>query len=78
MKDVYGVINIRCNTRHFKHTGLQLQPHSVLSRTRHTNLTGQYNPAPHVSVSHTESETNHSKDAYASEISVRLKHKQRP
>ena len=78
MKDVYVVINIRCNTRYFKHTGFQLQPHSVLSRTRHTNLTGQNNPAPRVSVSYTESETNHTKDAYASEFSVRLKHKQRP
>jgi len=31
MKDVYVAINIRCNARHFKHTGLQLQPHSVLT-----------------------------------------------
>jgi hypothetical protein len=35
MKDVYVVINIRCTTRHFKQTGLQLQPRSVLNRTRH-------------------------------------------
>jgi len=77
MKDVYVVITIGCNARHFKHTSLQLQPHSELRRTRHTNRTGQYNPARHVSVSHTEPETNHSKDAYASEFSVRLKHKQR-
>jgi len=77
MKDIYVVINIRCNAPHFKHTGLQLQPRGVLRRTRQHESHRTVQPTRHVSVSHTESETNHSKDAYESEFSVHLKRKQR-
>jgi hypothetical protein len=39
MKHFNVAINIRCTTAHFKHTSFQLQPRSVLDRTRHTNPT---------------------------------------